>query len=69
MNNIFKKKNTISKLLIFLICALLFVSGSINVYAEVDPNAQYAVDSDYWNYWPQAEGISGRTACLMDADT
>ncbi len=69
MNNFKLKTNILSKILIFILCGLIFISSSVLVFAEVDTSAEFAVDSDYWTYWPQAESITGKTACLMDADT
>ena len=69
MNNLKLKTNILSKIIIFIFCSMLFVSSSVTAFAEVDTNAEFAVDSDYWTYWPMAETITGKTACLMDADT
>lgn len=69
MDNFKLKTNILGKILIFILCGLVFISNSVAVFAEVDTSAEFAVDSDYWTYWPQAETITGKTACLMDADT
>lgn len=69
MDNFKLKTNILSKILIFILCGFIFISNSVAAFAEVDTSAEFAVDSDYWTYWPQAETITGKTACLMDADT
>ncbi len=69
MDNFKLKTNILGKILIFILCGLIFISNSVVAFAEVDTSAEFAVDSDYWTYWPQAETITGKTACLMDADT
>lgn len=69
MNNFKLKTNLLNKILIFILSSLVFISSSVVAFAEVDTSAVFTVDSDYWTYWPQAEEITGKTACLMDADT
>lgn len=62
-------KNVIKRILSVVLGVLLVLGVSAPVAAEVDLNATFAVDSDYWEYWPEAGWISGVTGVLMDADT
>ena len=62
-------KRRLQKTAAALLCLLLLIPAAVPVWADVDLNATFAVDSDYWELWPGSEAISGFTGALMDADT
>lgn len=62
-------RKKIQKICFLVLIMTAFLSAAVSVKAEVDTNATFSVDSDYWDYWPSSAEISGKTACLMDADT
>ena len=41
----------------------------LTAMAEVDVSASFEVESDGWEYYPQAPGVSAVTGCVIDADT
>ncbi len=48
---------------------ILFVTIASPVFAEVDTGAVFQVESDSWEFYSQAPGISAATGVLIDADT
>ena len=52
-----------------LAVTLTIFSAVRPVWAAVDPNASFQVDSNSWAGWPQAEDVDAKTGIVMEAET